>query len=628
MNTPVKLGKEFCLELADKLGRGKPVRFNLPAGGRLHIERQLPFLCVYRRPEGHGDTGTEQLLTSQAAYLIVSSSAQTSAELSELINTIAASQAKIFGAFLLLEIWTKTIKGDEHPAPNYSIVAPDFHPPVKLLEAMESALLRARVADETPAIHCDYRQSVSPPGMANLVSTLQAQSMNCTSIGLEINPVYRDPKTSELFVYSHKEFRHRLNRALKRSFYYFTHNYTTHKPAHFHELGPRALTKAVKLADQKLAEIDSKFDLLLFVSPVNSTAAWEEFKQHRYERSVEFLYRPRTIDPDLLKRRLFEVPIETIEDPSLAYIFAAKRDELDRMITLLSDRNTPRFILSSRQLFGDITPDLLQLARTIMEKLPAGTETGATAGTLNAEQFAAHAREELEYYSAQDKTLASTVQLREDIPGIMVSHGNFLIGSNARISKSRLQATLAHEIGTHVVTYHNGRQQPFQELCLGMAGYETLQEGLAVLSEYLVGELGAERLRQLAGRVLAVHMIISGADFMDTFRSLYRDYGFSARSAFMMTMRTYRGGGYTKDAIYLQGLVEVLDYLAKGKELQTLYLGKIAHEYIPLIEELRWRQVLEPLTLVPRLFTMDASQEKLKRLAQGLTVLDLNEESM
>jgi hypothetical protein len=122
-------------------------------------------------------------------------------------------------------------------------------------------------------------------------------------------------------------------------------------------------------------------------------------------------------------------------------------------------------------------------------------------------------------------------------------------------------------------------------------------------------------------------MIISGADFMETFRSLYRDYGFNARGAFMMTMRTYRGGGYTKDAIYLQGLVEVLDYLATGKELQTLYLGKIAHEYIPLIEELRWRQVLETPTLVPRLFTMDASREKLKHLAQGLTVLDLNGEA-
>jgi uncharacterized protein (TIGR02421 family) len=312
-----------------------------------------------------------------------------------------------------------------------------------------------------------------------------------------------------------------------------------------------------------------------------------------------------------------------VDDPTLSHIYTAKRDELDRQITLLSDRNTPRFLLGSRQLFGDVTPELLQLARSILQHIPPGTIGNSTAETLNAEQFAVQARRELDYYKQQDPNLSSFVQVRGDIPGIMVSHGNFLIGANAEVSKLRLNATLAHEIGTHVLTYHNGRQQPFRELYAGMAGYESFQEGLAVLSEYLAGELGAERLRQLAGRVLAVHRVTEGADFIETFQDLHRQYGFSAKGAFMMTMRTFRGGGYTKDAVYLKGLVEILEYLAKGKELPPLYLGKVAHEYLHLIEELRWRKVLKPPTLVPRLFTMAQTQQKLNKLAQGLTVMDL-----
>lgn len=626
MKTPEKITKGFCREIADTLAKGVRIRRDLPKGGYLHIDRQLPFLCVYRRPAGHADTGTEQLLTSQAAYLVTASSAQTTDELSALIGTIAAVQAETFGAFLLLEIWAKEIEGKEPPLHAFRIVAPRSHPPVKLLEAMENALLRVRIAHETPAIHLDYRQSVFPPNLAPLLNVEQREASRCTYLGLEINPVYRDPESKELFVFTHKAFRHRINRALKRSFYEFTHKYTTHRPAHYHELGPRAITRAVNRVDRKLAEISGEFDLLLYVSPVNYTGAWEEFKQHRYEHEVEFLYRPRTIDPDLLKRRLFKIPIETVEDPTLARIFTAKRDELDRQITLLSDRNTPRFLLGSRQLFGDVEPELLQLARKVLEKISPNTAANLDTEILDAEQFAAHARTELKYYRRQDQTLASRVELREDIPGIMVSHGDFLIGANAEVPKSRLHATLAHEIGTHVLTYHNGRQQPFQELYAGMAGYEPFQEGLAVLSEYLVGELGAERLRQLSGRVLAVHMITEGADFIEAFQSLYRQYGFSARSAFMMTMRTFRGGGYTKDAVYLQGLVKVLNYLAEGNELQPLYLGKIAHEYLPLVEELRWRQVLKPSTLVPRLFTMTENRVKLERLAQGLTVLDLIEE--
>jgi uncharacterized protein (TIGR02421 family) len=602
------------------------VSCDLPQGGRLHIDRSLPFLCVYRRPAGRVDTGTEQLLTSQSSYLVIASPTSANDELSELIGAIAAVQAENFGAFLLLEIWAKPTEGDKLLTQAFRIVAPRSHPPVKLLEAMESALLRTRITDETPIIHLDYQQSVSPPDMAPLLDEEQYETSRYTILGLEINPVYRDPETEELFVFIHKTFRHRINRALKRSFYEFTHQYTSHHPAHFHELGPRSITQAAKEIDEQLADISGEFDLLLFVSPINSAAAWKEFKQHRYQCTVEFLYRPRTIDPDLLKRRLFGISIETVEDPTLAHIFTAKRDELDRQVTLLSDRNTPRFLLGSRQIFGKVTPELLKLAHKILDRISPVAAEDLQTEMLNPEQFAVHAREELDYYQQQDQSLASGIQLREDIPGIMVSHGNFLIGNNAEVPKARLQAALAHEIGTHVLTYHNGRQQPFRELYTGMAGYETFQEGLAVLSEYLVGELDESRLRQLAGRVLAVHMIIDGADFIETFQSLHQQYGFSARAAFMMTMRTFRGGGYTKDAIYLQGLVEILDYLAKGKDLQSLYLGKVAHEYLPLVEELRWRQILLAPTLVPRLFTMPEVEEKVAQLAKGLTVLDLIEE--
>ncbi|NIQ16470.1 MAG: DUF1704 domain-containing protein, partial [Candidatus Dadabacteria bacterium] len=69
----------------------------------------------------------------------------------------------------------------------------------------------------------------------------------------------------------------------------------------------------------------------------------------------------------------------------------------------------------------------------------------------------------------------------------------------------RVEALLQHEIGTHALTYFNGLSQPFKQLCIGLSGYEELQEGLAVLAEYLVGGLSKPRLRLLAGRVVAVN---------------------------------------------------------------------------------------------------------------------------
>src|SRR5450432_4549777 len=51
------------------LAADQPVSEELRGGGRLHIERRLPMLCVYRSlPD---DAGTEHLLHREPAYMIV-----------------------------------------------------------------------------------------------------------------------------------------------------------------------------------------------------------------------------------------------------------------------------------------------------------------------------------------------------------------------------------------------------------------------------------------------------------------------------------------------------------------------------------------------------------------------------
>ncbi len=609
-------------QIVETLQAGKPVDVRLPQGGRLHIDRPLPFLCLYRRPPGRSRPATEALVTTQAAWLV----APAGADLQPLLDPLLQYLHELFGACLLLELWSGREGPDELPPHAFRLVAPAQGAPTRWLEAMENALLQVSIHRKPPRISVVYQPQVTAPGLPPLLPAEQLSSHPCTVLGLEVNPVYRDPHTGETFTFAHRAFRQRLSRALKRGFYAFSHHYTTHRPAHFQVLGPRTLTSAVCKVDGELARISEGFDLLLHVTPVNGEQAWQQFRQHRFAREVEFLYRPRTIDPDLMKRRLYAIPLEHIDDPTLADIFAAKRHELDRQITLVADRNTPRFLLGSRLLFGDVTPECLSLARDILahEAEPVGDE----AEMLDAHAFATLAEAELQHYRRQDATFAARVSVRDDIAGIMVSHGNFLIGCDARVAKHRVGAALAHEIGTHALTYHNGRQQPLQELYCGMAGYEPLQEGLAVLAEYLCGQLGADRLRQLAGRVVAVQSISDGAGFIDTFRELHQHYGFDARAAFMMTMRTFRGGGYTKDAIYLQGLVALLEYLGQGHDLELLYLGKIAQAQLPFVEELRWRQVLKPPALLPRLLSQPDSGTRRARLAQGLTVMDMLREAV
>ncbi len=604
---------EFIEEISQQLAYNQSVRRKLHKHGRVHIDRQLPFLCLYRRPVERSDNGTEALLLGQASYLETTAEPALQDKISKLVGSIVKTQSAAFGGFLLIELWSgKESDVTEQPvSPAFHLYAPRQHVPNIVLDNFENALQKIRLRKQVASVKVSYQDDCSPPGLAALLTAEQAQQFECVTLGLEIKPVYRDPKSGEVLPFAMRVMRHALTRALKKVCYSFSHHSTHYKPAHYHELGRRSMTRAVKETDHQLAAISENFDLLLHVTPVNAHEAWLNFQQRNFEQTPEFHYRPRGADPALLKRLLYQAPVEKIEDPTLADFFASKRDELDRQITLLNDRNTPQFLHGSIQLFGQIDQPLLAAAKQILAQ--ASTEP-VTGELLDAEQFSEKARQEIAWYQQADPSLAAKVEVRDDITGILVSHGNFLIGSDAHVSTARLSATLNHEIGTHALTYHNGKKQPLQQLYAGMAGYEELQEGLAVLSEYLCGGLTMNRLQLLAGRVLAVDSIIAGADFTETFNTLHQEYNFKAFTAYTITMRVYRGGGYTKDMVYLRGLIDVIDYLQTEQELEILYSGKISLEHLPLLHELRWREVLKPIAIMPRYLSDNEAQQRLSAL--------------
>ena len=99
---------------------------------------------------------------------------------------------------------------------------------------------------------------------------------------------------------------------------------------------------------------------------MNQEAAWERFRADGFAREPEFHYRLLPVDPDLLKRRLFSVRVEEIDDPAIASLFQDKRQELDRQISMLDERNTAAFRLSSMRLYGTVDERLLTVARDLL----------------------------------------------------------------------------------------------------------------------------------------------------------------------------------------------------------------------------------------------------------------------
>ncbi|WP_224279582.1 flavohemoglobin expression-modulating QEGLA motif protein [Nocardioides lacusdianchii] len=374
--------------------------------------------------------------------------------------------------------------------------------------------------------------------------------------------------------------------------------------------GDSELSAADLAVDHRLALLSQSFRFLLEVTPVDADDLRDDFLEGR-EPDPGFTYRELDTDPDVVRAELDAIDVGEVEDPVLGQLLRAKHREMELQLDMLEARDTADFLPLSVELYGGVSPALRTQAETLLASI---TRTEAGDEALDAEEFLALAEDEIAHYRAEDPDLDMHAEIRTDVNGVMVSGDTLLIGPETKVQRARAQALLHHEVGTHLVTQANGSHQPIKVLGVGLAGYDETQEGLAVLAEIACGGLTAFRLRQLASRVVTVHRMIGGASFAEAHEALVAD-GFPESSAWTTVMRVYRSGGMTKDAIYLRGLVELLEHLGSDGSLDQLWLGKFSLRDLPLIGDLEDRGLLRPPRVLPRYLHDPATNANLARAA-------------
>ena len=622
--------------LRDALRGGAPARLDLPDGGRAVVDYGAPVLVVHRCGEVDDDdpardaraacAEAHRLATSAPAYVL-----STGADVGDLVVDLSGALAEAAGAVLVLEVWAPLdLDGDEDVdpfdrRPGFTLYVPgdESGPVCDAAEALCDALTGIEVAGQGADVETVSVEAPGPPGFRPL---LPAPAPNQALIGLAVDAVFVNGREGEFYPRVLEALREALAPALDVAAWTFARGAGAATPAEPAGIGRRHLEPAAVAVDRGLGACEAAFGFLLQVTPVNSRAAWQAFQDADGEQAPEFLYRPLTFDPDAVRRELFALRLDAVEDPVVAGLLRERRDETDAKLRMVLDIETPQFLPGSLAVYGAPDEALTALARDVLAHIPPSPATGSE--VVGPTVFAAEARAEVEHFRAQWDGVGATVEIREDLPGsLMVSQGQLLIGGGARVPAHRVRALLAHEVGTHVLTYYNGSAQPLRQLQHGLADYEGLQEGIAVLSEWLVGGLTGGRMRTLAARVLGARALADGASFVETVRALRSEAGLSQRAAFNVALRLYRGGGLTKDLIYLRGLRDLLAHLGDGGEFWPLLAGKMALRHVPALRALRERGVLRSAPLRPRWAEDDRALARLARTATGLTVLDLLREA-
>lgn len=206
---------------------------------------------------------------------------------------------------------------------------------------------------------------------------------------------------------------------------------------------------------------------------------------------------------------------------------------------------------------------------------------------------------------------------------------------------------LQHEAFVHSLTALNGREQVhMQSLSLASPRTTATQEGLATFAEQITGSIDIERMKRVSLRIEAVAMALDGADFIQVFR-YFLDAGQDEVESFSSAQRVFRGvpttGGsaFTKDTVYLRGLIGVHTFFRwalKQRKLRLcrmLFAGKMTLADAVRFEPLFDAGVILPPRWLPQwlsranglagmlAFSLFANRIRLDALVSGDKLMDL-----
>lgn len=583
--------------------------------GRLHLDRRLSFLVVHRiAAEADGvQSLARRVALNSPAYLVWDADADDEAAL-DLLKGLALELGEADVPLLVIavdDMEQAPEAGDSQKlTPFVAMVAGGRSTRERRArEALISALRRIEIDLRHPDV---FEHSVRADHW--LVGALSNEAAVTDPLLVGLPQIHRRDDGGVYPQLQH-ELTVACGDALLRTACAYLDEGEGKAPAHYRSLGRSAFVEAALHADKKLDEIAASFDFLLAVSPINTTAALEQFIADGEDVPPDFRYRPLTVDPDAVKRRLYSLDFTRLEDPLLERLFTDKRHEIDAQLTMLATRNTPGFRPASRLLYGGVSEALVKDAQGVLAIASRRRPRGEA---IAAPDIAAAAQDLIASYNRGDARFDASVEIRDDVSGLLVSRNKLFIGSVTVMPAARLDALLSHEVSTHLLTYANGAAQGLSIFGTGLARYEGTQEGLGVFAEWAVGGLSMVRMRLLAARVVAVDAMQRGSEFIDTYRLLRNDLGFSASGAFGIAARVHRSGGLAKDAIYLEGFRAIIDYVASGGALSPFWLGKIARSDVPAIEELVQRGLVRPPTLIPAYLDRPDVADRIASLKSGI----------
>ncbi|HAF30286.1 MAG TPA: flavohemoglobin expression-modulating QEGLA motif protein [Bacteroidales bacterium] len=441
-----------------------------------------------------------------------------------------------------------------------------------------------------PGIETTVGENEIFKGNGFLLKHITNNFKNTLVFATEIKKVYCNEENGEIYPLVIDELTDQLKKAIINTAAYFAKNRTNLTVIKKNRMLSSELDKDLLKVDKQLFNIANDFEIISLINPINIDQARKMFFKSKYASNPEFVYNQLSINPFEFKRKLYDIPVEKISDISLRILYQDVIDSYSDKIDIIASIGTDKFLYNSLRYFGEPNKVDIKNAEYILHSSNSIDQEEVL--NLSSTDVLHYFKDITNQYGFQCK-----VEISRKIISKVLNLNNkktLYIRKDASFSEKSLHALAEHEIGVHMLTTINSRLQPLNIFRLGTPLNTHTQEGLAILSEYLSGNITINRLQILALRVLTIEKMLQGLDFKQTFSFLMDTKFLNETQAFFMTARIFRGGGFTKDHLYLKGFKDILKYYNDHNHILNLLIGKTSLKYKNVIEEMIERKIFLP----------------------------------
>lgn len=321
-------------------------------------------------------------------------------------------------------------------------------------------------------------------------------------------------------------------------------------------------------------------------------------------------------------------------------------EEYSRAVQMLAARGTPVFSDIAMELYG--SPDdafylggprlseLGTLLFDVLKGLAVQLHSEADLKRYTPEQAQSMLQSRLSSFFNKHEGQVAVVISDSMVADASAGADSIRLSQHAMFSDRDLKYLEVHEGWVHVGTTLNGAMQPYCSfLSKGSPSTSVIQEGLAVITEIVTFSSYPSRVFKITNRVIALEKVRQGANFIDIYR-YFIDCGLTEADSYNHSVRVFRGstpdgGPFTKDLSYAKGFLLIYNFMRfaisqhRIDAIPLLFSGKLVLDDLPLLTELRDRQLLSPPIYLPPPFCDLAALSAWMSFSLFLNKFNLNE---